>query len=351
MPGLPLCELHLHLEGALNWQTVRRFHPDGAALPATPPWLGDPAGFRDFDAFRDVFLRILRPATGTPESVEAHVREVLLDLAQLGVRCVEAICGPRFHLARGMTLPEVVQAMERGVAAARARTGLRVGLLYGLNRHYPALDEVRQCETVLELAGPGASGLFIGVDLQGDDRIEPAPEFAAILRRVRAAGMVTRVHAGELAGPASVRHALDCLAAEQISHGIGAAADAGLLRELAARRVPLHVCPTSNVRLGAVADYASHPLPRMLDAGCCVTLNSDDPLLFGATIADEHRLARSRLGLGVDALEQMTRTAFETARMPEPERARVLAEVAAESDAIRRAEASSDCDSRREKKN
>ncbi len=316
----PKAELHLHLEGALRWSTVRTFHPDGARLPETPPWLADPSGFRSFDDFRDVFLKVLRPATGTLESIERHVHDMLADLAAQGIAYVEPITGPRFHMGRGLALKDVLDAIDRGRRSAEDRTGIRARFLFGLNRHYAPDAETESFLDALAIAGPAGSGLLAGVDLQGDDRLPGHPAYARAFAAARERGLRVRVHAGEFGGPASVRYAVDDLGAGHLSHGIGAAEDPGLVRELADRGVFLHVCPTSNVRLGAVSSYAEHPLRRLLEAGCRVTLGTDDPLLFGASLVDEYRRALTDLGLSWTELARVAHAGFDAALLPEADR-------------------------------
>lgn len=323
----PKAELHLHLEGAFDWPTVRALHPEGGSLPESPPWLADGRRFASFDDFRDVFLKILRPSTGTPEAIERHTDAVLRSLAAQGVRHVEPIVGPRFHMARGLPVSEILDAFARGRDSAVRATGIRVAFVCGVNRHYELAGEAELLRAALDHSGPRGRGLFGAVDLQGDDRVVPGEGWKDLLDDARARGLRVRVHAGELGGAASVRHALDHLGAQEISHGIGAAEDPGLLREVAARGTWLHVCPTSNVRLRAVPGYREHPLPRMLAAGCRVTLNTDDPLLFGPGLLEEYRIARRALGLAEDDLHRLLRNGFLAARMPEEERGAVLAEL------------------------
>jgi len=305
---LPKAELHLHLEGALRWSTVRELHPDRATLPARPPWLDRP--FVDFAAFRDAFVRYIRPSSGTPERIERHTYEVLIDLAAQNVRHVELTLSTWAHRDQGLGEREVLAAMQRGRTRAVAETRIDASFSYGINRHQPLVEVRRAFDQALDCAGPAASGLLAAIDLQGDERVAVCADFVPIFDAARAAGLRVRAHAGELCGPASVRAAVDQLGVGHLAHGVRAVEDAALVRQLAERAIWLHVAPTSNLRLGVAACYADHPLPRLLAAGCACTISSDDPLLFGTTISDEYRNLVRAFGLTADAIAELAKSAF-----------------------------------------
>ena len=324
---LPKAEMHLHLEGSFRWETVREFHPDGESLPPRPPWLEGDGGFPDFTDFVQAFREYVQPGTGTAESVERHTHEVIADLAQQNVKVADIIVGPGFHTRRGLEIEAVLEAIDRGRTAAELVCDIRTTFIYGLNRHRPLEEALDDFHRSMDAGGPKGSGLLVGLELQGDER-EPIPqEFIDAFSFGRDHGMRLRAHAGEICGPSSVREVIDLLGVDQISHGVRAIEDPALVAEIAAKGICLHTCPTSNVLLRVCDSYATHPLRALFDAGCCVTINSDDPLLFGATITDEFRNALKHLGLSASELAQTIKNAFSNGLLREEERQKYLAEI------------------------
>ena len=168
-----------------------------------------------------------------------------------------------------------------------------------------------------------------GVGLDSAERGNPPRKFARVFRRAREAGFVPVAHAGEEGPAAYVREALDVLRVTRIDHGNSALDDPELVAELAARRVPLTVCPLSNLRLCVVDDLASHPLRRMLERGLLVTVNSDDPAYFGGYVNDNYVAVAEALGLGASELVRLARNSFEAAWLDAPDRRKLLDEIAA----------------------
>ena len=156
-------------------------------------------------------------------------------------------------------------------------------------------------------------GLVVGFGMGGDETSAPAAEFARVFREARDAGLRTTVHAGETGDAASVSEALDHLRPHRIAHGIGAATDPALMQRLVDEKIPLDVCPTSNLETGVVADVAAHPLRRLLDAGVGVSLGTDDPGLFGTDLTREYELAAEMAGLDLTALSRIAAHSLEVA--------------------------------------
>lgn len=321
--AVPKAEMHLHLEGAARWRTIRELHPEGGSLPETPPWYSG-GRFSDFHAFREVFRRYVKPVTGTPELVERLTREVLSDLAAQGVMYVELIAGLRFHTERGMTVGEVLASISRGVGRAEAESGISAGIILGMQRRWSEEEALAFLEGALRVARPDGRPAACGVDLMGDDRERPARDFARVFAFARESGLRLRAHAGELSGSASVREAIDELGVEHISHGARAAESPELTAEIAARGVYLHLCPTSNVWLGGAPSPVAHPLRKLFDAGCRVTVNSDDPLLFGTTITEEFRTVARHQGFGMEEIAALCWTAIEASPLPERRKLAIL---------------------------
>ena len=322
---MPKAELHLHFEGAFRWSTVRELNPGARSLSDPPPWTRRP--FSKFDEFRAVFHDYLQPATGSEERIERHMFEVLEDLARQNVRYVEPILYLPFHMAKGLSVPEVLLAVRRGIERGERAYPIRCRLILGLVRGPSAGKETARAREALELAGSGGWGLVAGFDVMDDDRLGIDPEFSALYREAKNMGLRLKVHAGEYAGPQVVSDALEKLEARHLSHGVRAVEDSGLLRELSARGVWFHTCPTSNLMLGVARDYSSHPIKRLLEARCNVTLNSDDPLLFGATITDEFLCAADEMEFPAEQIKHLALNGMRASLLPQSDRAKYEREI------------------------
>lgn len=320
----PKAELHIHLEGALRWSTVREFNPQARPLDA-PPWLGKP--FANFEEFRGIFRSYLIPTSGTEERIERHMFEVLEDLANQNVRYAEPILYLPFHMALGLSVAQVIDAVRRGMLRAEREYAIVCRLIIGLNRGGEASGEAALAREALQIKNPDGTRVVAGLDVMSDDRFGVPPAFVDLYRDAKPLGLRLKAHAGELGGPNVVRDALQKLDASHLSHGVGASRDPGLLRELAANGIWFHVCPTSNVLLGAANEYTSHPIKQLLDAGCNLTLNSDDPILFGVNISDEYLHAAFDMGCSSDEIKRLAMNGFAASLLPESERSRLMREV------------------------
>ena len=313
--ALPKAEMHLHFEGAFRWSTIRELHPWGPSLPATPPWLARARPFPDFDDFRQAFRDYVQPTTGTRETLERHAFEVVEDLAHQNVRYAEVIVSHDLHTRRGLDHTSVWTAIVAGRNQAMARYPIDVRLFLGVNRHRGPAEASELFDAVA--ASTWFRGWVSGVELQGDERAGDVGDFAGIFRRAADAGLKIRAHAGELSGPASVRATVFDHGVGQISHGVRAAEDPVLVRELAAAGVYLHVCPTSNVLLECATSYRDHQLRTLRDAGVRCSVNSDDPLLFGTDILNEYRLLVREMGFLPREVAEFAKNGFRASLLQE----------------------------------
>ncbi|HSB63819.1 MAG TPA: adenosine deaminase [Thermoanaerobaculia bacterium] len=286
----PKVELHLHLEGAVRAAALVRLSsrscdsifPDLAAVRARRRALSSKEDF--FDFYRDV-CRLLR----SPADYALVARGLVSRLVLENVRWAEVTVSPAVVEKIGLDWFDVRDALE-GVFERHERKGRgRIRILLDLVRHWGPESAAR----VLDLHGERPWRRVVGFGLGGDETALPARDFRAVYRRGRKAGLLPVVHAGEWAGPESVADALRFLEPVRIAHGIRAVEDPALLKALVKQGVFCDVCPTSNLRTGAVSRGEAHPLRRMLLAGVPVTLSTDDPGLFGTTLAGEYRRAAS----------------------------------------------------------
>lgn len=328
---MPKVELHLHLEGTIAPRTLLELaRRNDVELPAR-----DEAGieqlfrYRHFGEFLTVFMALAR-AIVSGEDFERLAYELGLDLAAQQVRYAEVMISPMQHIKR-VDLREAIEGAGAGFARAERETGAILRL---------ALDHGRQYgpETaweVLEVARLTRHCGIVGWSIGGNEIGYPPEPFAQVFAAARSAGFGLMAHAGEVVGPASVWGAVEHLGVARIGHGIRSADDPELLIALRERGVVLDVCPSSNLRTGAVGSWAEHPLRRLYDAGVKVTINSDDPTFFDTTLTEEYRRSVSHFGFGADELCAMVGHAAQAAFLPPAEREALVCRLDGELAALR----------------
>jgi adenosine deaminase len=260
------------------------------------------SGFLGFLATYDRAASVVR----TAQDYRDVTFEYLAACAAEGVLYAELIASPDHAAAVDLSDAEHFGGIARGIDDARAAHGIEARILVAAIRDLG----VARAEAIARRLAEARHPYVVGFNLVGDEAGWPPGPFAGAYAIAAGAGLGCSVHAGEHAGPESVRAALE-LPVSRISHGVRAAEDPALVTELAARGVVLEVCPTSNVALGVFASYADHPLGALHAAGVRVTLGSDDPPYFGCTIGGEYAVAREHLGFEEGELVGMTRTALE----------------------------------------
>ena len=302
---LPKAELHLHLLAAMRPATLAELAAeDGRSAP-------DPRGFTDFPGFQRVFNAAFEATSARPENLWRVVAELVEDVAADGGVWVQPHFDPHSydHFGSGEQVLELV--LDAGRQAGE-RCGVGFGLTIAVSRHRSPAEAVRLARFAARHAGRGIHAL----GLTGDERFAPAEPFAEAFAVAREAGLTSAPHAGELCGPDSVRAAVEQLGATRVAHGIRAAEDPALLELLVERGVSLDVCLSSNRVLGVVEELTEHPLPRLLAAGVRCSLGTDDPLMFGSSLAEEYLLARDTFGLTDRQLAAVARTSVETGDAP-----------------------------------
>lgn len=307
---LPRVELHLHLEGSVSLGRLRRLWERAGRDPSLP---SDPAilyHHRTFPEFLRHFAQLSR-AIRAPEDLGEIVGDLARALRRQGVVAAEVFFSPVIFTRRGLPFPEMLDAIEEA-----ARQSTREG---GPDLRW-ILDGVRQWgpqgfEELLDCARAGR-GRVLGVGLGGDERSVPAGQFAGLFEEARRMGLKTVAHAGEFDSARSVRDAVEVLGAERIGHGIRSVEDPGVVGLLRRRRIPLEVCPTSNLRTGVVRRWREHPLPRLVRSRLRITLNSDDPSLFRTSLSGEYIAAHRRLGLSGATLFRIHLEAIRASFLP-----------------------------------
>ncbi|MCW2866453.1 MAG: adenosine deaminase [Marmoricola sp.] len=321
---LPKAELHVHHVGSASPRIVSELaerHP--GTVPSDPDQLRDFFAFRDFAHFIEVYLAVV-DLIRTPEDLRLLTYEVAREMAQgQQVRYAELTCTPHTSVLAGIPIEAYTEAIEDARVAAERDFGLVLRWIYDI----PGELGVPGADATLGYVLGHAPDALIALGLGGPEIGVPRPQFKPHFDAARAAGLLSIPHAGETTGPQTVWDALRDLGAVRIGHGTSAAQDPELLAHLAEHRIPLEVCPSSNVATRAVASLEEHPLRAFVDAGVVVTINSDDPPMFGTTLNREYEVAAGLLDLDAAGVAELARVAVEVSYAPDEVKARVLAEI------------------------
>jgi aminodeoxyfutalosine deaminase len=290
----PKIELHVHLEGTVRPETLLQIaRRNDYALPcSTVEELRALYEFRDFAHFIEVWI-LTTNALRTSEDFRQVVVDYAAEAAGHGAVYIEGIFSPAERVRRGVGWDEIFSGYCDGADEARERFGVEVRLTPDIVRGFP-LDEA--AEVVRQAARYRDRGV-VGIGLGGLEAEFPPEPYQPVFALARDEGFASVPHAGEVAGAASVRGALDALGADRIRHGIRSVEDPGLVRELAERQLVLDVCPISNLRTRAVASLEEHPLPQLIAAGVPCSISTDDPAMFDTDLTRDYDAARS---LGVE---------------------------------------------------
>jgi adenosine deaminase len=299
---LPKAELHIHLEGSIPPPLVREL-ADRAGRPV-PAGLGEDGwtAFDDSLRFIAAHVQVCEPLTDLQDFRRVG-HELCRELARQGVRYAEVVFSPAQHADRLGDWFGPTEAVLDGFAAGEREFGVVARLAPDIIRDL-GLDQARgTLEVALRCRDQGV----VAINCAGSERSDPGV-YADLVRTAVEAGLHSVPHAGEWAGPQSIWKTLSSLAPERIGHGVRAIEDPWFVRHLAEVGIPLELCPTSNVATGAVPSLDRHPFPALREAGVIVTLNSDDPAMFGSWIADEYAVARRVFGFDDDELADIART-------------------------------------------
>lgn len=334
---MPKAEIHVHLEGSVRPATLlERARRNGIEPPAPDEeGLKEYFRFSDFQHFIEVYIAVCTCALRTPDDFATVVREIGEDAAAQNIRYLEIHFNPETNVRkRGLDFYEMLAGMNRGRAEAKERWGVEMRWI---------ADGVRDSETspysVTRTvdwisALPPEDGV-VALGLGGDEVGYPPAPFAGDFARARAAGLRTVAHAGETTGHVTICDSLDLLGAERIGHGVRAVENPALVQRLVEQQIPLEVCPTSNLCTQVVASYAEHPFPMLDQAGVLVTVNSDDPPLFGTTLTDEFLVLAEHWNYDADGVQRIALNALDATFLPDAEKAQMRREFLAEFDRLR----------------
>jgi adenosine deaminase len=320
---LPKAELHIHIEGSLEPEMMLMLaRRNGIALRyPTVEAIREAYRFTNLQDFLDLYYRGMSVLVHEQDFYDLAIAYLRRAAAQ-NVRHCEIFFDPQGHTARGVAFRTVIDGLWHALQDGKRELGLTGGLILCFLRH---LDET-SAERTLDEALPWRERL-IGVGLDSSEKGHPPSKFRHVFARARGLGLPTVAHAGE-EGPADyVREALDLLGVRRVDHGNRALDDPALVARLAAEKVPLTVCPLSNLRLRVVPAMTAHPLKRMLQAGLMATVNSDDPAYFGGYVIENFQAVRQALGLTAEEIVTLARNGFRAAFCDEATKQRHLAAV------------------------
>jgi aminodeoxyfutalosine deaminase len=325
---LPKVELHLHLEGSVRPETLRELSRNKSWLRReVGHWISD----RRRDSYRygsfDNFLKafgVISLLLKTPEDYALATTRLAEELARQNVRYAEVTLAVGVLLWKKQSVEAAFEAVAAAALEARARLGIRLQWIFDPIRHFGVEHTREVLRWAIRFRGRGVLAFGIG----GDEARGPAELFVDVFREAREAGLRLVAHAGEAVGPESIRHAVELLGAERIGHGLTAIQDPEVMALLRDRRIPLEVCPTSNVATGLIARFEDHPLGRFMAGGLTVTLNSDDPAMFGTSLLEEFVRAARAFSLSQEQIVHLAENAIRCSFLPEDEKQPLLRELA-----------------------
>src|SRR5699024_2639234 len=320
---MPKAELHLHIEGALEpelaFELARR---NGVTLPyADVADLRRRYDFADLQSFLDLYytgMSVLCTARDFTDLADSYLTRA----SRQGVRHAEIFFDPQAHTTRGVSMSTIIDGLEAALSTSEQRFGISTRLIACFLRdHGPEAAKATFDELLPH------SHRLTGVGLDSAELGYPPRDFETVFARARDAGLRLVAHAGEEGPPEYIWQTLDVLGVERVDHGVRAVEEDALLRRLADDRMPLTVCPISNVRLRCVDTLDVHPLPRLVAAGLSTSINSDDPTYFGGYVGDNFHAVQQHLGFDDAALRQFAANSFQASFLDQPGRDRLLGEL------------------------
>lgn len=317
---LPKAELHLHIEGTFEPELIFEIGSrNGIAVPyESVEALREAYNFTDLQSFLNVYyagMDVLREERDYHDLTTAYLRRAKAQ----GVRHAEIFFDPQAHTERGVAFGTVVAGIKSALRDGEKTFGISSHLIMCFLRDQTAESAM----ATLEMAIPFRDDI-VAVGLDSAEVGNPPSKFETVFARARALGFLTVAHAGEEGPPEYVWEALDLLKVSRVDHGVRSMEDPKLVERLVRQRIPLTVCPLSNLRLKVVPDLKDHPLKRMLDAGLVATCNSDDPAYFGGYVGDNFTAIAAALGLSDDEVVRLAANSFEASFLDDAVKSRYL---------------------------
>jgi adenosine deaminase len=300
--AIPKIELHCHIEGTIRPSTVAELaEKNGRALPVDD--VEDLYVYDSLNGFLKIFW-FVQEMLANRDDWRRIAYESVVDAAPHGLRYRETFFTPARHLEMGQDLADIVAGLTEGLEAAESETGVRVMLICDIDRAFGARAGLELVERLAELRRAGEADRVIGVGMDSTELGVDPREYAPAFELASTAGLRRTAHAGEDTGPENIATALDALGVERIDHGLSVLQDPELTKRLAAERIPLTVCPNSNVVIAnKVSTLSEHPFRRMREAGLLATLNTDDPAMTDLDLGKEYRSVAGALDMSFGEME------------------------------------------------
>lgn len=321
---MPKVELHLHLEGAFTFdflfQLIEKYGGDTEIK--NPEDLRQKMEFRNFAHFIELWFwknQFFKEASDFEESTYHTLKE----LAQQNVIYAEVFYSPWDFVVNNLKVEEITEAVISGVQRAESDFSIKCNLIADLVRDYGADGAIRRLHQITPYRKSGV----IGIGLGGSEQKFPAKDFADVFREARRRNFHLTAHAGEAAGPESVWEAIKYLKVERIGHGVRSIEDPVLIDYLRAKKIPLEICITSNLKTRVFDSLSVHPLPQFYEKGLHVTINSDDPTMFGSTITDELILLHEKMDFPLSALQKIMENAVEATFLDEADKSKLRSQL------------------------
>jgi len=324
---MPKVDLHVHLDGSLKPATLFRLAADqGIPLPAATerellPYVqaGDECG--SLTEYLTKFAFVL-PFLQTGEALEQVACEAVEDASRQRIRYLEIRFAPQLHRQRGLTPSDAIRHVLAGLRRGEERFGTKARCIAICMRNHSVADNLEVVEAAASFVGQG----LVAVDLAGDESAHPASRFREVFGLAERLGIPATIHAGEAAGPDSIEEAVRRLGASRIGHGVRAKEDPAVLNLLRERRIPLELCPISNIQTKAVAGWASYPVREYFDQGLMLTVNTDNPGVSGTDLNKEYAALAERFGFTASEIATLILNGVEAAFLPPEEKAELRRE-------------------------
>jgi adenosine deaminase len=310
---LPKVEQHIHIVGSTRPETLLWLMDEGG-IESTFRTVDDVRRFfryRDFPHFISIYSKVVQCIT-EEDQFERITYEMLEEDARCNVRYIEASFSAPDHVLQGLDYSRTLDAINRGIRRARQDLGVDCNVRVDLVRNYGPDVGMEVLDWIEE-----KNDNIVSIDIGGSEKGFPPRPYAPIYQRAREMGLHLTAHAGEAAGPDSIWDAVKFLGVERIGHGVAAASDIALMSHLKERDITIEMCPVSNLRTGVVNKFEDHPIRAFIDKGIRVTVNSDDPSMFGTDMNNEYIQLHRKLGFTVSELFQISLNAVDSSFLPE----------------------------------
>ena len=308
---LPKCELHLHFEGAVPMELVRRWSTE--PIPERPVWREHDYRYNFFADFGEVMRLTWRETCDTPDKLNEASSLIYRQLLDQNVRYLEMSFGVGAYPEQSS---EILAAFKADILE-----GMTVKIIGGISRDRDTPAILKSAYEYLDVGG------MDGIDLHGNETVGDLAEFVAVYEAANERGMICKAHAGELRGPESVEQVLDTLKVKRVQHGVRGIESEDLVKRYHDDAVTLDLCPWSNVKLGVYPDLRSHPVADLYRQGVRVTINTDDPTPFGQTLTDEYTWLVTECGMTTSEVGAIAKNGFEVADMPDESKRKSVEEI------------------------